>query len=421
MAAKYAHGVFTKFSSERYEFARTLASMTEKADTFGEHLLAEGGDYHLRALMHDRDSDATRVTATNALSQLVAFCGPKKAAELVSTGLLEDCRVEFERGVPALTKACAALVKAVASHSPELAEACLTGGMVAPLTAALREMDPSLREAAASTLQVLAAPSTAHATVVATDSTDSSHVLPLLVACLREPELSLKRTAAAALCEVAKHDEQLATAVVGAGTLPLVIGLLGHADTKLRRQASKTLEAVVCHSEALTASALSAGLLSRVLGGLQDNDAAVRRNAVVILRDVCKHSEANAQVVADAGGLHSLVNFATADGISGSARLPAVTALGYCAAFSPELAAAVIAARGVHAAKQALLQDAEEHCRAAAAWALGHMGRHSEQHATALAEADAFRHLCEVIVTAEGDDLPAKAGRCLSREWNFNF
>lgn len=41
----------------------------------------------------------------------------------------------------------------------------------------------------------------------------------LLVLCVQEPELSLKRVAASALSDIAKHTPELAQAVVDAGML----------------------------------------------------------------------------------------------------------------------------------------------------------------------------------------------------------
>ena len=43
----------------------------------------------------------------------------------------------------------------------------------------------------------------------------------LLVLCVQEPELSLKRVAASALSDIAKHTPELAQAVVDAGMLRL--------------------------------------------------------------------------------------------------------------------------------------------------------------------------------------------------------
>jgi predicted ribosome-associated RNA-binding protein Tma20 len=61
--------------------------------------------------------------------------------------------------------------------------------------------------------------------------------VPLLVLCVQEPELSLKRTAASALSDIAKHSPELAQAVVDAGAVAYLAPLVTNQDPKLKRQA----------------------------------------------------------------------------------------------------------------------------------------------------------------------------------------
>ncbi|CAN0442736.1 unnamed protein product, partial [Hapterophycus canaliculatus] len=42
---------------------------------------------------------------------------------------------------------------------------------------------------------------------------------------------------------------------------------------------------------------------------------------------------------------------------------------------------------------QALVAEPEDHIKAASAWSLGQIGRHTPDHARALAEGDVLRHL----------------------------
>lgn len=60
--------------------------------------------------------------------------------------------------------------------------------------------------------------------------------VPLLVLCVQEPELSLKRTAASALADIAKHTPELAQVVVDTGAVPYLAPLLVNQDAKLKRQ-----------------------------------------------------------------------------------------------------------------------------------------------------------------------------------------
>ena len=62
--------------------------------------------------------------------------------------------------------------------------------------------------------------------------------MPLLVLCVQEPELSLKRVAASALSDIAKHTPELAQAVVDAGAVAYLAPLVVNQDAKLKRQVS---------------------------------------------------------------------------------------------------------------------------------------------------------------------------------------
>ncbi len=60
--------------------------------------------------------------------------------------------------------------------------------------------------------------------------------MPLLVLCVQEPELSLKRIAASSLSDIAKHTPELAQAVVDAGAVAYLAPLVINQDAKLKRQ-----------------------------------------------------------------------------------------------------------------------------------------------------------------------------------------
>jgi hypothetical protein len=97
--------------------------------------------------------------------------------------------------------------------------------------------------------------------------------------------------------------------------------------------------------------------------------------------------------------------------------LPATIALGFMASFSPDLARSALECGGVAALKDAILEDPEDHLKAAAVWALGQVGRHSATHARAVAEADTLRHVLSLHLTETGsEDLREKAKRALTGE-----
>jgi len=100
--------------------------------------------------------------------------------------------------------------------------------------------------------------------------------------------------------------------------------------------------------------------------------------------------------------------------VKGAARLPGIMTLGYIAAFSETLARAILTAHGILPLKDALVNEQEDHVKAAAAWSVGQLGRHTPDHAQALAQADVFRLLIDVYKHPDSSaDLKSKSQRAL--------
>ena len=204
----------------------------------------------------------------------------------------------------------------------------------------------------------------------------------------------------------------LAQAVVDAGGVAQLAALVGHADAKLKRGACGSLAAVAKHHVDLAEAVVEADVFPRVLLALRDVDEAVRKNAATLVREVVKHTPELAKLVVSAGGAAALVEFVGDS--SGGIRLPGVMALGYLAAFSETIAMAIVLARGVGALKAALLNEPEDHIKAATVWALGQVGRHTPDHAKAVADAGVFPVLLVLLGReVSSDDLRTKCGRAL--------
>jgi Armadillo/beta-catenin-like repeat len=58
--------------------------------------------------------------------------------------------------------------------------------------------------------------------------------VPLLILCLQEPELALKRVAASALSDICKHALDLAQTVVDAGAIAHLAQMILNPDAKLK-------------------------------------------------------------------------------------------------------------------------------------------------------------------------------------------
>lgn len=59
-------------------------------------------------------------------------------------------------------------------------------------------------------------------------------VVPLLILCIQEPEIALKRVAASALNDIAKHSPELAQTVVDTGAIPHLAQMILNPDSKLK-------------------------------------------------------------------------------------------------------------------------------------------------------------------------------------------
>ncbi len=105
---------------------------------------------------------------------------------------------------------------------------------------------------------------------------------------------------------------------------------------------------------------VEAEIFPRILNCLKDMDVQVRKNAATSIREIAKQTTELAA--------------ATVDYISeskGNSRLPGIMTLGYISAFDDALAMAVIVSKGIAPLKDALINEPEDHLKAAAAWSLG--------------------------------------------------
>lgn len=173
-------------------------------------------------------------------------------------------------------------------------------------------------------------------------------------------------------------------AVVDAGAVAYLAPLISHPDAKLKRQVCCTLAHIAKHSVDLAEVVVEAEIFPNILNCLRDADTMVRKNAAMCIREVSKHTPELAKLIVNSGGAAALVDYITES--QGNNKLPGIMAIGYIAAFSETLALAAIVSKAVLPLKEALVQEPEDHIKAACAWTLGQIGRHTPDHARALAE-----------------------------------
>lgn len=328
-------------------------------------------------------------------------------------------------------------MRAVAKHSPDLSQAVVDSNALETLVPCLEEFDPTVKEAAAWAIGYIAQHTAGERHDIEPSEVLISSIsiiimrisgvrlyaglaqhvvdagaVPLLVLCIQEPEITLKRISASSMGDICKHSPELAQSVVDAGAVAYLAPLILHPDAKLKRQVCGALAHISKHSVDLAEVVVEAEIFPNILNCLKDTDTLVRKNAAMCIREIAKHTPELAKLIVNSGGAAALVDYVFE--AHGNNKLPGIMAIGYIAAFSETLALAIIVSKAIPPLKDALISEPEDHIKAACAWTLGQIGRHTPDHAKSLAEGDCLRHLLACMVHEESsEDLKTKSKRAL--------
>ncbi|XP_062840401.1 sperm-associated antigen 6 isoform X2 [Anolis carolinensis] len=301
-------------------------------------------------------------------------------------------------------KAAAFVLRAVAKHSPQLAQAIVNCGALDTLVICLEDFDPGVKEAASWALGYIAR----HNAELSQAVVDAG-AIPFLVLCIQEPETALRRIAASALSDVSKHSPELAQTVVDAGAIAHLAQMIFNPDAKLKRQVLSALSQIAKHSVDLAEMVVEAEIFPVVLTCLKDSDEYVKKNAATLIREIAKHTPELSQLIVNAGGVAAVIDCIGC--CKGNVRLPGIMMLGYVAAHSENLAMAVILSKAIPQLAVCLSEEPEDHIKAAAAWSLGQIGRHTPEHARAVAVANVLPVLLSFYMASESaEDLQVKEG-----------
>ncbi|KND05192.1 uncharacterized protein SPPG_00853 [Spizellomyces punctatus DAOM BR117] len=389
--------VFEKYQKERLMFVQTVADLASRESNI-DALQAAGVMSLLRPLLLD-NVPAIQQAAALALGRLANY-NEEMAQAVVDSDILPQLVYSLSEQNRFYKKAAAFVLRAVAKHSPELAQSVIDSGALTALISCLEEFDPGVKESAAWALGYIAR----HNGDLSQAVVDAGAV-PLLVLCVQEPELSLRRIAASALSDIAKHSPELAQAVVDANTVPIIVPLLANPDAKLRRQVCSALAQIAKHTVDLAETVVDGEIFPNALNCLKDVDGYVKKNAATLICEIAKHTPELAQLIVNSGGIAAVVDYVNET--RGNARLPGIMTLGYVAAFSETLALAVIVAKGVPPLTQALTVENEEHIKAACAWSLGQIGRHSPDHAKTLSDHAVLPKLLKILTSSNAGSSPS--------------
>ncbi|KAM6971591.1 LOW QUALITY PROTEIN: uncharacterized protein LKV04_017154 [Tautogolabrus adspersus] len=298
------------------------------------------------------------------------------------------------------------VLRAVAKHSPQLAQSVVACGGVDALVLCLEELEPGVKEAAAWALGYISQ----HNASLSQSVVDAGAV-PLLVLCLLEPDLALKRMAASTLSDICKHTPELAQTVVESGAIAHLAQMILSPDAKLKRQVLSALSQISKHSISLAEMVIEAEIFPAAMVCLRDQDEYVKKNVITLMKEVVKHTPELSQVIVDCGGMTAVIDYL---GNCHGNLLPGIMMLGYVAAHSENLAMAVILSKGVPQLSLCLSEEPEHHIKAAAVWSIGQIGHHTPEHAKAAATANLLPKLLQLYMDAgSSEDLQSKSKKAL--------
>ncbi|XP_053569932.1 sperm-associated antigen 6 [Bombina bombina] len=404
MSQRQVLQVFEQYQKARTQFVQTVAELATRPQNI-ETLQNAGVMSLLRPLLLDVVPSIQQTSAL-ALGRLANY-NDDLAEAIVKGDILPQLVYSLAEQNRFYKKAAAFVLRAVAKHSPELAQSIVDCGAVDALVICLEDFDPGVKEAAAWALGYIAR----HNAELSQAVVDAGAV-PLLVLSIQEPEIALKRIAASALSDISKHSPELAQTVVDAGAIAHLAQMILNPDAKLKRQVLSALSQISKHSVDLAEMVVEAEIFPVVLTCLKDSDEYVMKNSATLIREIARHTPELSQLTVNAGGVAAVIDCIA--NCKGNVRLPGIMMLGYVAAHSENLAMAVIISKGVSQLAICLSEEAEDHIKAAAAWSLGQTGRHTPEHARAVAVANVLPKLLSLYMDSESsEDLQEKAKKAL--------
>lgn len=140
----------------------------------------------------------------------------------------------------------------------------------------------------------------------------------------------------------------------------------------------------------------------------------IRKNAATLVRDVVKHSLELTQLVVNTGGIGALLE--ALHHPSEETKVPCITAIGYIAGHSDQLAMSVLGCDGIIELTSILNLSTDDATLSVTAWTLGQIGKHSPEHAKSIAAANCFPRLLALYLdNCTSEDLKYKCKTTLKQ------
>ncbi|CAD1480126.1 unnamed protein product, partial [Heterotrigona itama] len=397
---------FDQYQKARLFFVQSIADFSSKTNTI-ECLEAAGVLDLINPLLTD-PIPSIQHTAAIALGKITNN-SHRLAQAVIRMDILPQLLKNITKQNKFYKKAALFVLRAIARHSPELASMVIQSNGLDTIIICLEDFDSGVKEAAAWALGYIARHNKSLAQIIV-----DAGAVPLLVLALQEPELCLKQISASALFDISKHNTELAEIVVDAGVIPFLAKALSNPDTKLKRQVLLVLSSIAKHSVHLAESIIEADIFPDILVHMAHPDECIVKAAAMLTREICKHTLEMAQLIVNIGGIGALVELISTSKLT--VKLPAIMAIGYIAGHLDQLAIAVIGSKGVVHLSAILLEETDDHILAVTVWAIGQIGKHTSEHAKAVAVANILPKLLQLYNNPNSsEDLKAKCNTALKQ------
>ncbi|KAG7209975.1 hypothetical protein KM043_011563 [Ampulex compressa] len=406
MTARSILQVFDQYQKARLFFVQSVADLAAKPNNI-ECLEAAGVLDLLQPLLTDIVPSIQHMAAI-ALGKLTNH-DLRVAQAVVKKDILPQLLNGVEKQNKFYKRAALVVVRSIAKHSSEMASIIVHSVGLDAIVLCLDDFDSGVKEAAAWALGYIAR----HNKTLAQATIDAGAV-PLLVLCLQEPELCLKQISASVLADISKHNNDLAQTVVDTGAIPFLSKAIANPDAKLKRQVMSAMSNIAKHSVNMAEAVIEAQVFPDILTHMAHPDENVAKVAAILTREVCKHTLETAELIVNLGGIGALIELIGTT--KSTVRLPAIMALGYIAGHSPQFAVAVIGSKGIIQLAIVLEEETDNQILAITIWAIGQIGKHTPEHAKAVALANIFPKLLELYLDPRTSaDLKTKCNTTLKQ------
>lgn len=366
--------VFETFQAARLDFAQQLGKLADTPEPGigstapvgpGSTFEVGGRDKVLAALEASSEMLVPQVTRLAAdlapsvqQSAMLAMGRLCQVSNTLSAKMSEKATIK--KAIDTLGSAASAshvksslyLLTQCVNSSDEAARHAVQLGALGVLCERIEEADSSIKTAAVWTLSGIAQ----HDNTLAGAILDSG-ALALLVQCLKEPSLPLRRIALSCLGSIAKHPKLeghdtifFAEVMYKEGVIELILQMLMHQDSLTQRHACRTLALAIQHKEAFVEWVPTASRTHVIQILKSTTDDTVAMFASTLLQQLARLSSRAAQELWELGAIPPLLAFIAAGNAS---PLPAASTLSYMCSATAEAATDTLEQGGV-----AILQNA---------------------------------------------------------------